>query len=119
MSDRAQRIADARALLDWLEASPDVPIARYWEIQVSYHVTNEEGITDRSGRARVRDLAEQIGGEYEVSGGSHHYAIKRFGTAVYQASYIESGWRAEQDDIERLGREAVAAKRLLGEVFDG
>lgn len=115
MTDRAQKIADARALLDWLDANPDVPLTSNDIIQASYFVTNESDHTDESGEARIRALVEQIGGEYELSSGTHHYARRRFGTAAYQASYITSQAYADHNERERLGREALAARAEGGE----
>lgn len=59
---RAQRIADARALLDLIEACPDVP---FDELEVRYCVLAAD---DESGVAEVRAAADALGVSCDVNG---------------------------------------------------
>lgn len=71
---RAQTIADARELLDWLEANPAIPM-RAWGLEV---------LVGADGREQVEDLA-LVMGVTATTTTSAHRAIKRFGLASYVA----------------------------------
>lgn len=83
--DRAKRIADMRALLDFLEAHPDAPLPRYgWGIQKA---VSGSDMTDDQGIAAVRAAAEVIGAE--VNGGGDRWDTEhRIGSARYRVYYV-------------------------------
>lgn len=100
---RAQRFADARALLDLIEANPDVP---FDGLEIRHTVTATD---DTEGVSRVLDAAIALRIRREVDAG-HHWVVLRHGTASYQAAYVErdqmTRWRRSRD----LGNAAVAAE---------
>jgi len=100
---RAQRFADARALLDRIEANPDVP---FDGLEIRHTVIAAD---DTEGVGRILDAAIALRIRREVDDG-HHRVVLRHGTASYQTAYVErdrmARWRRSRD----LGNAAVAAE---------
>lgn len=88
---RAALTGSLLQLADWLDQSPnEPPVPQYGDFELSYYVSNHEAIADNAaGIARIKEIAEQIGGEYRNNGGTHHYASRSFGSASYRAIFIE------------------------------
>lgn len=74
---RAEIIRNGRALLDWLEANPDVPVW-HWGMEMQF------GPDD--GREGVARIAEQISERPELVRTTGFYRVtKQFGQAAYVA----------------------------------
>jgi hypothetical protein len=73
---RAAIIGDARRLLDWLEANPDVPVWS-WGLEI---LCGMDG-----GRAGVDRIAELISEQPEQRPSGSYRATKSFGRAAYVA----------------------------------
>lgn len=115
---RQQKLDDLRALVDFLETHPDVPLG--YGSGLSYHVTADD---DAAGIKRVSEIAGLLGVTVtEVGGGevtaatSHFHARKTYGDAAYEAVYItgDSKRRYREhmqpyDEAERARREASAS----------
>lgn len=115
-TERQQKLDDLRALADWLETHPQVPLG--YGAGLSYHVDAE---TDEAGIERLTEIADlldvyvtDVGGRKPNEATTHYYARKEFGSAEYTASYItkESTRRYREhmktyDDAERALRAAA------------
>jgi hypothetical protein len=94
--DRAALVAGLRALADFLEANPAVPV------QESYHREDitffPPGDTDDEKRAAVDLAASAMGVRAADPDGHGHYRAERmFGPVVYQVLMISSAARARAD----------------------
>lgn len=91
-SERAQRIADIRALADWLEANPEVP--------APYGIGGQADLSESQSYSAaeidaVRAFADQHGGEFR-EGKDHTSARVRFGGVTYSLiSWHKDGRPAE------------------------
>lgn len=107
--DRAQWIADARALIDFIEATPDLPLNPLRGIEVSYHplpnVKDDGRLMDA-----VDAVAELLGAPVTTPDmpGSHYETEIRFGSACYCAVAVLSAQYEEYQEIRRLGTAALA-----------
>lgn len=105
---RAQVLADARALLDWLEAHPDVPVPGFeWRRPVL-------GETDGEKLAELERIATAAGAPIVDAGSGHRNVTHRIGSATYQATAIEcthmdayerhmEPWHAEMAMVDHEG----------------
>lgn len=88
---RDQIIDDARRLLDWLEAHPDLPINPPG-IEVSVSIDED---SDEADQAMLRKIAASIGanitnvrGNAVTDEDAHRYVKHQVGTATYEAVAI-------------------------------
>ncbi|MCU7724576.1 hypothetical protein ODJ79_12685 [Actinoplanes sp. KI2] len=91
--------AGLHALADFLAEHPDVPADGGGT--VGYCVFAD---SDQAGIERVAEIAAalgvevtDIGGGNPTAGTTHFLARRRFGPAVYEASYITNAWMADYD----------------------
>lgn len=106
-TERARFIADARAVLDMLEANPNVPLP--WRFLGQYAVAG----TDAEKCAEVDRIAAILGVEPETRANGGHYAAEvRFGSNGYVALAITDAHMARFHEESRLGTEAY--ERLHG-----
>ena len=109
--DSAQRTAYIRALrnlADWLEANPGIPVpSTRTDIQLSTHGTDEQCRQD------LQDVAAAFGTEpfdpYDK--GMHLQVAKQFGSIRYYVHFGAEAWTREFNEQQRLGKEAMAAKK--------
>lgn len=95
-ADRARRIADIRALADFLEHNPDVPLALYPSEQVDLH-------DGASGVAQVRELGARFGGTVRDDLEDRTQVYLKFGSFEYRViAWHKDGRPAETED-ERCG----------------
>lgn len=80
-AERVQRFADARALLDFLEANPALPVPRFY-FQESPDPHGDVWKSGAEGLATVTRWAEIMGVKVEELD-ERHSASRRFGTAEY------------------------------------
>lgn len=107
-TDRAQWLADARALLDYIEAN-DVPVHTHAGLEIMYHPLAGEA-PDAERLAALHEIAQQIGAEVvPPSGpGRHHIARVSIGHASYEAVVVLRETHDRADAIRRLGEAALA-----------
>lgn len=105
---RAQWLADGRALLDFIEANPDLPQNQYSGIEVRYHALLDDD--DDEAMAAVDAIAKQLGTPVTTPDmpGSHYETEIRFGSASYRAIAVLKAWRERRAAIDRLGEAALA-----------
>jgi len=88
-AERAQKIADIRALADWLEANPDMPVPAYQGFQVSPGVDTRDELdvwnSAAEGIALVKRWAEAMGEPVDESLADRTMVTKRFGRLEYKA----------------------------------
>lgn len=81
---RQQKLDDLRALADFLEAHPDVPIG-VDEINSVAILAGD----DEAGMAELHAIANALDVEItHNASGTHHYAIRKFGSVPYKAYYV-------------------------------
>lgn len=102
---RHQTIAGLRALADFLEANPAVPVDEYGE---RYHVFTRE--SDASAVALVDRTAALLGVEVtdDRPTGGHYTATKRFGRITYSIVHIP-----ERNQREALARDSYCRNIVL------
>jgi hypothetical protein len=97
-------IADARALLDWLDAHPDIPMPTHG-MKIHHAVTEADDATEL---AEVTRIAEAAGVAVTDTDGSpatdkttHHHAVYSIGTCKYQAvavtAAVMDAWNRHMD----------------------
>jgi hypothetical protein len=94
---RHDTIAGLRALADFLEANPAVPVRPFGD-DYSVFTTRTD---DTAERAAIDHLAELLGviPQDDTDGGGHYTAIRHFGPIAYRAVHIP--------EAARRGHEAV------------
>ncbi|NEA28325.1 hypothetical protein [Actinomadura bangladeshensis] len=102
---RHQTIAGLRALADFLEANPGVPVDEYGE---RYHVFTRD--SDASSVALVDQTAELLGVEVtdDRPTGGHYTATKRFGRITYAIVHIP-----ERNQRQALARDSYCRNIVL------
>jgi hypothetical protein len=95
---RHQTITGLRALADFLEANPAVPVCEYGQ-DYNLHVRAE---TDASAVAEVDRIAALLGSPVrdDTARGGHYSVVKTFGRISYRAVHIPS--RAVADHEARM-----------------
>ena len=87
---RAALVADLRALADWLEAHPEVPVPRWGSVEVTYHPAHDDHIADDDAAfSEVHRIAGLIGATVEEDS-DRAAAYRAFGSAGYKAIAISS-----------------------------
>ncbi len=89
---RTQTVAGLRALADFLNAHPEIPVREYgWE----YTVFPRKG-SDAAERAEIDRIAAALGETAcdETSRGGHYRVSKTFGRIIYTAVHIPARRRA-------------------------
>ena len=89
---RAQTVAGLRALADFLEANPAIPVR---ELGADY-TTFARADDDNAERAEIDRIAAALGErvEDETGDGGHYRVSKTFGRITYCAVHIPAGHRA-------------------------
>lgn len=107
---RAQWLADARALLDYLEANPDVPLNQYRGIEISHHPLPSAAVDDADKMAAVDIIADLLGTPVTTPStpGSHYETEIRFGSASYRAVSVLKEYIDRHDAVQSLGEAALA-----------
>ncbi|MFG2020960.1 hypothetical protein [Actinomadura geliboluensis] len=102
---RHQTITGLRALADFLEANPGVPVDEYGE---RYHVFTRDD--DASAVALVDQTAALLGVEVDDGRphGGHYTATKRFGRIIYAIVHIP-----ERNQRESLARDSYCRNIVL------
>ncbi|MGK5557672.1 hypothetical protein ACSNOI_39295 [Actinomadura kijaniata] len=114
---RHQTITGLRALADFLEANPHIPVTEYGEY---YSVFTRPARTDASGRALVDQAAALLGVDVrdDTDRGGHYTASRTFGRITYRVVHVpqrardvhEARWsyatNITLDQSERDGRAA-------------
>ncbi|WP_067816925.1 hypothetical protein [Actinomadura kijaniata] len=96
---RHQTITGLRALADFLEANPDVPVCEYgWTLRMSQGVS-QNAETDAHQRAEVDRVAALLDVEPSTTPGGHYQAFRRFGRIVYQISHIPARRMEEHEAL--------------------
>lgn len=109
LDERAQWIADGRAVLDLLEANPNLPLNLATGLSISYHPMPGRDADDADKKAAVDAVAEQLGVEVTPSGPSSHYEAEiLLGSARYGAVAVLSDYLARYDAVRSLGEAALA-----------
>jgi hypothetical protein len=93
---RAKLLADLHALATFLEDHPEIPISPY-DVCIGHSVSVAID-DDRAGIAEVERIADFLGTEVSVSGGTHHRALLKIGGASYEATYIDRQHMADYDE---------------------
>ena len=102
---RTQWIADARAMLDMLEANPDVPIGTF---RIPAYAETGSDDTDRKA---VDTVAKILGVEAVVPPRSRHYqAAVTIGSAVYEFTAVPTAAMHRYYRVNELGEAALAAE---------
>lgn len=102
---RAERIADLRALADFLDANPDAPLPKYGlDISLSlWDGTDEENV------AEIARIASVFGVEPKRDkDGTHHRAVLKIGHLTYAASAVTEAGMDRHHAVLRLGEAALA-----------
>lgn len=104
---RHQTIAGLRALADFLEANPAVPVKEYGE---TFHVPIR-AIDDASAVALVDNAAALLGvnAEHDTARGGHYIATRTFGRISYTVFHIP-----EQERAASLARDSYRDNITLG-----
>jgi hypothetical protein len=115
--DRAQWLADARALLDFIEANPAISLPPYHSIEISYHPIPQGDVDDAVKMAAIDEIADLLGVTVTTPDvpGSHYEARIYFGSASYKAAAVLKRERDKYDAVQRLGMEALAELRNQAE----
>ncbi len=85
---RRQTITGLRALADFLEANPDVPVAEYGQ---NFNIfTGHSGLDDTAAVAQVDQVAELLGVSVfdRRDRGGHYSATRSFGRIAYTITHI-------------------------------
>ena len=99
---RAQWLADARALLDFIEANPDLPVNTFRIAASIYNGTDEEN------RAAVDAVAAILAVEPTTSRhGGHYNAAIEIGSAVYEAYMVPDRTMRRYHQVQDLGEAAL------------
>ncbi|NVI85773.1 hypothetical protein [Actinomadura sp. BRA 177] len=108
---RQQTITGLRALADFLEANPAVPVDEYGE---TYHVFAHDN--DASAVAQVDQTAALLGAEVtdDRPTGGHYTATKRFGRITYRIVHIP-----KRNKREALARNSYRHNIILDTNQDG
>lgn len=105
---RVQWIADARALIDFIEANPELPLNTHSGIGVSYHPMPGD-LDDADKKAAVDAVANMLGVAVTPPGpGSHYEVQKTFGSATYKAVAVLKDYSDRYYAIQELGEAALA-----------
>ncbi|MGI5165591.1 hypothetical protein ACQEU3_14635 [Spirillospora sp. CA-253888] len=90
---RHRTIAGLRALADFLEANPNVPINRHG---VTYYVHSPRDRSDTCGRAFVDHIAALLDAPVndDTDQDGHYFATRDFGPICYEALHIPQRARA-------------------------
>ncbi|XRQ08895.1 hypothetical protein ACN3XK_72505 [Actinomadura welshii] len=104
---RHQTIAGLRALADFLEANPAVPVKEYGE---TYHVPIRAD-DDATAAAIVDKTAALLGvnAEHDTARGGHYLATRTFGRIAYTVFHIP-----EQARAAHLARDSYRTNITLG-----
>jgi len=102
--DRSNLIAGLRALADFLEGNPQVPVPRQVDMLVFPSVS-----TDGKMRAEIDDIAKLIGVEiHDQTAEYGHYAVARkFGPVEYRALAILARARASHDALMSYSKNVI------------
>jgi hypothetical protein len=94
---RTQTIAGLRALADFLEHNPAVPVREYGQEYTVFTRTE----SDEAARAEVDRIAALLGEdvEDETGRGGHYTVSKIFGRITYTAIHIPARCQAEHDAL--------------------
>jgi len=94
---RHQTITGLRALADFLEANPAVPVNEYgWTVTAHLGISRDK--TDECQRAEVDHVAGLLGVQpFTTRYASHYKASRAFGRIVYQVVHIPARALAEHD----------------------
>lgn len=113
---RAALIKGLRDFADYLEANPDIPASSASElsVQLSTHGTDAEKQQD------IEDLAALMGvAPYWYGRGETHYQVGvKFGPVHFFGCAVMTDYSEEIHEIERLGREALEARKAALEALD-
>jgi hypothetical protein len=102
---RAQWLADARAMLDMLEANPDLPIGTF---RIPAYAGTGSDDTDREA---VDAVAKTLGIEAVVPPRSRHYqAAIAIGSALYEFTAVPTASMHRYHRVNKLGEAALAAE---------
>ncbi|MBW6432708.1 hypothetical protein KZ829_03005 [Actinoplanes hulinensis] len=82
--------ADLHALADFLAEHPEAPTNGGAAVHYSVFAA-----TEQAALARLAEIARALGVEVTDNGRGHFYARRRFGSAVYEATYITEAVMAE------------------------
>lgn len=106
---RAQIIADARAMLDFLEAHPDVPLNQFRGVEISNHPLPSSETDDADKMAAIDAIADLLGTPVTTPAtpGSHYETEICFGSASYRAISVLKEYHEEYDAIQRYGQAAL------------
>lgn len=109
---RHQTITGLRALADFLEANPGVPVNEYG---ATFHVPIRAA-DDASAAALVDNTAELLGvnAEHDTRRGGHYIATRTFGRISYTVFHIP-----EQERAASLARDSYRANITLDTDQDG
>lgn len=98
-AERAQKIADIRALADWLEANPDVPMP-YQVSAVEHWNENPGDPTPSAAIATIRNLGQMYGVKLDEHLDDRTRFIVPFGAASYElVVWHEDGRPAEPEPL--------------------
>lgn len=101
-------IHDARALLDWLEAHPDVPMPNYG-VQMAYSINGGSDATEMTELERIAVAAgvpvTGFEGRPVTDEDSHRRVAYRIGSATYKATSIR------QSDMDAYNRHMDAFRK--------
>ena len=92
---RAQTIAGLRALADFLENNPDVPVREYGEEYTVFARRND----DATERTEIDNIARALGEDVtdDTESGGHYKVSKTFGRITYNAIHIPARDRAAHE----------------------
>lgn len=101
--DRAQWLADARALLDLIEANPGLPVGTF---RIPAYPNTGADDTDRE----FVDAAAAILGVEPITTphGGHYEARVFIGHALYEVTAVPSARMRRYHEVNRLGEAALA-----------
>jgi len=106
--DRAQWLADARALLDLIEANPEIPLPPFRGLEISHHPSTLS--TEDNRRAKLDRIAAVLGAEVTGEDGRYQTTVS-MGSAQYRAVVHTDASQHEWQEQLRLGAEALAELR--------
>jgi len=95
---RAKTISGLRALADYLEANPDLPVAPFgWDL----NVYPARGDDEAAERAAVDQVAARLGVPVDdkTPTGGHYRAIRSFGLITYQAIHVPARRQAAHEAL--------------------
>lgn len=108
---RAQWIADARTLIDFIEANPELPLNTFMGLAISYHPMDVDSNDDDGKKGAVDAVADMLGVAVTPPGpGSHYEARKSFGSASYKAVGVLKDYSDRDRAIRELGNAALAER---------